>query len=101
MELPLTLTNDVAIVLVIGLTVAFLIEAVKHTRINGQLSTLLVDLITLILGLAGGLIAMYVNGGTFAQYVSIGLTGGMASPYIYNVIKKITGGKYTKTVGEE
>ena len=100
MELPLTLTNDVAIVLVIGLTVAFLVEAVKHTRINGQLSTLLVDLITLILGLAGGLIAMYVNGGTFSQYVAIGLTGGMASPYIYDVIKKITGGKYTKTVGE-
>lgn len=100
MDVSSVLTNDVATVLVIGLAVAFLVEILKHTGVNEKLSTILVDLLTLVLGLVGGLIAMYVTGGTFAQYVGLGLTGGLASPYIYDVINKVTGGKYTKKVGE-
>lgn len=94
------ITNELAAILVIAIGVAFIIEILKHTKINDRLSTDLIHILTLVLGLIGGLIAMYITGGLFAMYVVIGLTGAVLSSGIYEFIKSLFGGKFTKKVGE-
>lgn len=94
------ITNEVASIIVIALIVAIIVEGVKHTPLNAKLSVNLIQLLTLLLGLIGGLIAMNLIGGSFAQFVMIGLTGAVASNGVYDLVKNLTNGKITKKVGE-
>lgn len=94
------ITNEVAAIIVIALIVAIIVEVTKHTPLNDKLSVDLVQLLTLLLGLTGGLIAMRLMGGGFAEFVMIGLTGAVASNGVYDLVKNLTNGKLTKKVGE-
>lgn len=96
----MNLTNETATILVIGLVVALFVEGIKHTPLNKDLSADLVRLFTLVLGLLGGLIAMHLTGGGFAEYVGIGFSGAVSSIGIYEMIKGLTDGRVTKKAGE-
>ena len=79
-----TLTG--AITLVIAVVVAFLIEGLKHTKL--KITEEMAHLLSLILGLVGGIIALYLTQGDFATYVFVGLGGAVASPGIYDMLIK-------------
>ena len=93
-------TNEVAAIIIIGIETAVITEILKHTQLNEKLSGRLVDLLTLTLGLAGGITAMYITGGPFAEYVWIGLSGAAWSTKIYEIVENWTKGNVTKKVGE-
>lgn len=77
-----TLTG--AITLVIAVVVAFIIEGLKHTKL--KTTEEMAHLLSLILGLIGGMIAMYMTQGDFATYVFVGLGGAVASPGVYDML---------------
>lgn len=75
---------EIAVTLVIAVAVAFLIELLKHT--NLRITAEMTHLLSLVLGIAGGMIAMYLTQGDFETYVFIGLTGAIAAPGIYDML---------------
>ncbi len=79
-----TLTG--AITLVVAVVVAFLIEGLKHTKF--KITEEMAHLLSLVLGLIGGIIAMYFTQGDFTTYVFVGLAGAVASPGVYDMLIK-------------
>lgn len=77
-------TLEIAITLVIAVVVAFLIELLKHT--NLKTTKEITHLLSLVLGIIGGVIAMYLTNGDFTTYVFVGLGGAIAAPGIYDML---------------
>lgn len=73
-----------AVTLVIAVVVAFIIEGIKHTQF--KITEEMTHLLSLVLGLIGGVIAMYFTQGDFATYVFVGLAGAVASPGVYDML---------------
>lgn len=83
------ITIEIAVTLVIAVAVAFLIELFKHTKL--KITEEMTHLLSLVLGIVGGLIAMYLIQGDFATYIFIGLTGAIAAPGVYDLLIKRLG----------
>ena len=89
-------TLETAVILLIAVVVAFLIELLKSTKL--RITEQMAHLLSLVLGITGGLIAMYLVQGDFASYVFVGLTGAIAAPGVYDLLIKRLG--FSKGVDE-
>lgn len=81
---------ETALILVIAVLVATLVEIVKHFVPN--LGAQHVQLMALLFGVIGGLLSLWIFGGTFADFVTIGVTAGIASTGVYEFASKAIGG---------
>ncbi len=81
--------QSLAVTVVIAVFVAVVTEVTKYFDKNEKLSARAIQLLTLVLGLIGGLIALSVFGGDFSTYVWLGLAGGVMSSGIYELVTKL------------
>lgn len=97
----MNITNEIATIIVIAVIVAVVTEIIKVTPLSKHMNDKLTNLLTLALGLVCGLCAMYIVGGQFAEYITIGLAGAVMSSGVYEYVNNLFVDVLKQDIGDE